>query len=256
MTDSSARQWILVLSLTALLLSLAVIVQVAGRYVTAYLAAPSEVSAFVDCVDSTIAENESYDLDIAKVQRIEDKVRLGRLLQDIQKRGDALREDVNLLLVGEDDSRLRTSSRLFWAARRLDLQEKVRQLDMLRMRFLVVQMGIVASAATAASVAAKQELSSSNRTSGGGTSDPEKSMRLFSTPPRPSSALSRAMTDGPRAKTPLRRLSTQAIRHNDNAEGGHRMGWVGVVQELQELQKSPSLHKRHVSTEMATEQTR
>src|SRR5690348_13734093 len=71
MSDSS-RQWILLLSLTALLLSLALLAQTASRYATAYLAAPREVQAFLDAVDSSIAENESYDKDVAKVQRLED----------------------------------------------------------------------------------------------------------------------------------------------------------------------------------------
>jgi hypothetical protein len=81
MTDSSSRQWIFIISLTALLLSLAVLVQIASRYAKAYLEAPREVSAFLDAVDSSIAENESYDRDIAKLQRLEDKLRLGRLLR-------------------------------------------------------------------------------------------------------------------------------------------------------------------------------
>ncbi|KAK3325178.1 hypothetical protein B0H66DRAFT_599356 [Apodospora peruviana] len=244
MSDSSARQWILLLSLTALLLSLAVIAQVASRYASAYLAAPQEVSAFLDAIDSTIAENESYDLDIAKIQRLEDKLRLGRLLRDIQKGGDALREDVNMLVVGEGGARLCTGARVFWASKRLELQEKVRQLDLLRMRFLVVQMGIIAGIATEEATAKKKQAAAA------GTSDPEKSASsAFSTPHhRPGGHLPRSLTDGIKAKPPLRRLTTQAIGHHGSVEGHHRLGWAGVVQELQ---KSPLLHKRHASIEMA-----
>lgn len=248
MTDSSARQWILLLSLTALLLSIAVIAQVASRYASAYLSAPQEVAAFLDAIDSTVAENESYDLDIAKIQRLEDKLRLGRLLRDIQRGGDALREDVNLLMVREGDSRLRNSARLFWASKRVKLQEKVRQLDLLRMRFLVVQMGIIAGIATEDATGKKRQVSAAAAVV---TSDPEKLPASAFSIPRPG-VLPRSLTDGIRAKPPMRRLTTQAIGHQNNVEGPHRIGWAGVVQELQ---RSPLLHKRHASIEMAMART-
>ncbi|KAK3378583.1 hypothetical protein B0H63DRAFT_251629 [Podospora didyma] len=239
MTDTS-RQWILLLSLTALLLSISVLAQTASRYAIAYLAAPGEVSVFLDAADSSIAENESYDRDIAKIQRLEDKLRLSRLLRDIQKGGDALREVLNTLLAGEDDTRLRISARIFWASKRTELEDKVRRLDLLRMRFLVVHMGIIASVAT--DVAAKQDAIAK---------DPEKqSANLFSTPPR--SGIHRSLTDSIKARPPLRRLTTQAIGHQDSVEGGHRRGWAGVVQELQ---KSPLLKERHATIEMAMSQT-
>ncbi|KAK0728698.1 hypothetical protein B0T26DRAFT_183055 [Lasiosphaeria miniovina] len=237
MADSS-RQWILLLSLTALLLSIAVLAQIASRYTNAYLAAPGEVTVFVDAVDSSIAENESYDRDIAKVQRLEDKLRLGRLLRDIQSGGDALREVLNCLLAGENDTRLRTSARIFWAAKRTDLEDKIRRLDLLRMRFLVVHMSIIAGVATEA--ATKQEAT---------TRDPEKPAHVFSTPRH--GAFPRTLSDSVKARPPLRRLTTQAIGHQDRVEGGHRRGWAGVVQELQ---KSPLLRERHASIEMAMSQ--
>ncbi|KAK4214730.1 hypothetical protein QBC37DRAFT_144921 [Rhypophila decipiens] len=254
-TDASAQQWILLLSLTALLLSVAVISQVLSRSASAYLAAPREVAAFLDAVDSTIAENESYDLDITKIQRLEDKLRLSRLLRDIQKGGDALREDVNLLMVGEDDSRLRTGARLLWASKRAELQEKVRQLDLLRMRFLVVQMGIVAGIATEAATAKKKKKHAATAAAAAAAafstpiSDLEKSDMAFSEP-RPG-FLPRSLTDSIKARPPLRRLTTQAIGHQNSVEVPHRMGWAGVVQELQ---KSPLLHKRHASIEMSMAQ--
>lgn len=245
-TDSSARQWILLLSLTALLLSIAVIAQVASRYASAYLSAPQEVAAFLDAIDSTIAENESYNLDIAKIQRLEDKLRLGRLLRDIQKGGDALREDVNLLMVGEDDTRLRFGARLLWASKRGELQEKVRQLDLLRMRFLVVQMGIIAGIATEdAAVKKKQAAAAAAAAMTAHMSDIEKSDMAFSEP-RPG-FLPRSLTDSIKAKPALRSLTTHAIGHQNSVEVPHRIGWAGVVQELQ---RSPLLHKRHASIEM------
>ncbi|KAK3360306.1 hypothetical protein B0T25DRAFT_126916 [Lasiosphaeria hispida] len=239
MSDSSSRQWILLLSLTALLLSLAVLAQTASRYASAYFAAPREVSAFVDAVDSSIAENESYDKDVAKVQRLEDKLRLSRLLRDIQRDGDGLREDLNALLLSEDDTRLRTSARVLWASRRLDLEQRVRRIDLLRMRFLVMHMGIIAGVATEA--ATKQEAI---------TKDPEKAVALFSTPRR--DAMHRSVTESIKTMPPLRRVTTQPISHQESVEGSHRRGWAGVVQELQ---RSPLLHKRHASIEMALTQT-
>ena len=150
-------------------------------------------------------------------------------------------------MVGEGDSRLRNSARLFWASKRVKLQEKVRQLDLLRMRFLVVQMGIIAGIATEDATGKKRQLATAVT-----TSDPEKSASVsaFSTP-RPG-ALPRSLTDGIRAKPPLRRLTTQAIGHQNSVEAPHRIGWAGVVQELQ---RSPLLHKRHASIEMAMART-
>ncbi|KAK3309178.1 uncharacterized protein B0T15DRAFT_132264 [Chaetomium strumarium] len=239
MTDSSSRQWILVLSLTALLLSLAVLVQIASRYAKAYLEAPSELSAFLDAVDSSIAENESYDRDIAKVQRLEDKLRLGRLLRDIQNGGDALREELNALVIGEGDPRLRLGARLWWASHRLQLEERLRRLDLLRMRFLVVHMGIIAGVAAQAAV--RNDF---------GSRDAEKVVGISKTPPPV--GLPKALADSIKSKPPLRRLTVQTIGHQDNVEGGHRRGWAGVVQELQ---KSPLLRERHASIEMAMSRT-
>ncbi|KAK4249313.1 hypothetical protein C7999DRAFT_12814 [Corynascus novoguineensis] len=236
MTDSSAWQWILVLSLTALLLSLAVLAQIVSRYAKAYLDAPSEVSTFLDAVDSSIAENESYDRDIAKIQRLEDKLRLARLLRDIQKGGDALREELNALLISEDNPRLHNGARLWWASHRLRLEEKVRRLDLLRMRFLVVHMAIITGTATEAAAARK----------GLEPRDAEKSADLPVTP-RPG-GIPKALADSIKGKPPLRRLTVQTIGHQENVEGGHRKGWAGVVMELQ---KSPLLRERHASIELA-----
>ncbi|KAH6844943.1 hypothetical protein B0I37DRAFT_355479 [Chaetomium sp. MPI-CAGE-AT-0009] len=239
MTDSSSWQWILVLSLTALILSVIVLAQVANRFAKAYRDAPSEVSTFLDVVDSSIAENESYDRDITKLQRLEDKLRLGRLLRDIQRGGDGLREELNALLVGEDEPRLHINARVWWASHRLRLEEKVRRLDLLRMRFLVVHMGIIAGTAT--ETAAKKDFA---------PRDPEKStaVPLTSRPGGLPKGLPKGLADGIKSKPPLRRLTVQPIGHQENIEGSHRKGWAGVVMELQ---KSPLLRERHASIELA-----
>lgn len=239
MIDSSSRQWILVLTLTALLLSLAVVAQVASRYAKAYFDAPSEVSAFLDAVESSIAENESYDRDIAKVQRLEDKLRLGRLLRDIQRGGDALREELDALVVGQDDTRLHSSARIWWAVHRTRLEEKVRRLDLLRMRFLVVHMGVIAGVAAEAA-ATKREVAPRD------VERPAAPLLLPQTPrPNP---LAKALADGIKSRPPLRKITVQATPPKENVEGNHRMGWAGVIQELQ---KSPLLRERHASIEMA-----
>ena len=236
--SESARQWTLLLSFTAFLLSLLVLGQIASRYAAAWQVAPREVAAFIDAVDSSVAENESYDRDVARIQNLEDKLRLGRLLRDIQKGGDDLREHLNGLFVNEDDTRMRNVSRILWASKRIELEERLRRLDLLRMRFLTVHMGIIA--ATASDVAAKHTPSK----------DPEKAGHKSAIPHPP--ALPRSLTGEFKPKPPMRRLTTQAIGHQANVEGSHKIGWAGVIQELQ---RSPLMHKRHASIETAMAQT-
>ncbi|KAG4412318.1 hypothetical protein IFR04_014537 [Cadophora malorum] len=219
----------ILLLLTACLVSIFVVVQVATTYTTAYLAAPNEITTFIDAVDFSIQENESYDRDVAKVQRLEDKLRMGKLLREIQKSGDDLREDLNRLLIDEGGTRLRSSTRLIWATKRKRLEEQVRRLDLLRMRFLVVYMGLVAAKGT-----------SEQQTH---TRDPEKHITPKMTV-RP--ALPHALTEGITRKPPLRRLTTQAMGHNDHVGSPQKQGWMGVVAELQ---NSPLMHKRHASIE-------
>ncbi|KAH8671227.1 hypothetical protein BX600DRAFT_434347 [Xylariales sp. PMI_506] len=229
--------WTLILVVTALFLSLVVATQIIASYSTAYMAAPREITTFIDVVDFSIQENESYDRDVARVQRLEDKMRLGRLLREIQKGGDDLREDLNRLLLNEEGATLRTSARILWAAHRKQLEERVRRLDLLRTRFLVVYMGVVA---TSLSHRDKQVEKAAPR-------DPEKTpvMRSASVL-RP--AIPRSLTESIRKKPSLRRLTTSAIGHSEKVDPPHRMGWMGVVQELQ---RSPLMHKRHASIENA-----
>lgn len=241
MSDSSARQWTIILVLTALLLSLVVLGQILSKYSSAYFSAPREIVHFVDSVDSSIQENESYDRDVSKVQRLEDKIRLARLLSEIQKGGDDLREDLNGLLMPETETTLKISARLLWASKRADLEERLRRLDLLRMRFLVIYMSIVAASTTAA--AEKVEKSASPK-------DPEKAgWGRQHEPARP--AFPAAIVQEIKKKPPLRRLTTQAIGHNDSSEGGHRRGWASIVEELQ---KSPRMHKRRASIERSLDE--
>ncbi|KAI1658108.1 hypothetical protein F4813DRAFT_54085 [Daldinia decipiens] len=256
---SSLLLWTLLLLVTALCLALLVAAHIFTSYATAYLAAPHEITTFLEAVDSSIQENEGFDGDVEKVPRLADKLRLGRLLREIQKSGDDLREELNRLVLAEGGRTLRTSARFLWASHRKQLEERVRRLDMLRMRFLVVYMGIVA---TMAGDRAKQ----AERTT---SKDPEKAALHFQhqIPTRP--CLPKGLTESIRQKPPLRRLTTQATTgHHEKNETSHQtshqashqtphrtsqkppqqMNWMGVVQELQ---RSPRMQKRHASIELA-----
>lgn len=163
---------------------------------------------------------------------------MGKLLREIQKCGDDLREDLNgLMIAGEAETgvgtRMRSSTRFLWATKRKRLEERVRRLDLLRMRFLVVYMGLVA------------QNSSTDSEKGQRERDPEK-LSIMKTPSRPS--LPASLSEGIMRKPPLRRLTTQAVGHSDNVGSPQRMGWAGVVAELQ---RSPLMHKRHASIETA-----
>ncbi|KAH6655453.1 hypothetical protein BKA67DRAFT_534377 [Truncatella angustata] len=231
--------WTLILLATALCLALVVAAQILARYSNAYIVAPHEVTTFLDAVDDSIHENESYDRDVARVQRLEDKVRLGRLLREIQKGGDDLREVLNGLLVSERGTMLRTSARILWAGHRKELEERIRRLDLLRMRFLTVYMGIVA---TSLSHRDKQDKQTAQR-------DLEKSpFSARHEPKEPRLALHRALSDSLKKKPSLRRLTTSTIGHSEKVEPPHRTGWMGVVAELQ---RSPILRNRHASIEQA-----
>lgn len=223
------------LLLTALLLSLVVLGQIASTYVSAYLVAPSQITSFIDAVDFSIQENESYDLDVAKVQKLDDKLRLGKLLRDIQRSGDDLREILNELVVVQDTTRLRPMARLLWRNKRAKLEEGVRRSDMLRTRFLVVYMGIIAMQFD------RKEQSSPR--------DPEKTTPIHGMTSKPH-PLAQAIQEGLKRKPPLRRLTTQAMGHAEKVDGHQRQGWMGVMAELQ---SSPLMHKRHASIEAKSE---
>ncbi|OAA69511.1 hypothetical protein ISF_02781 [Cordyceps fumosorosea ARSEF 2679] len=245
--DSGWIQWALILVMTALLLSLAVLAQTASVYSAAYVAAPREMAALIDTVDFSIEENESYDKDMAKVTRLEDKIRLGRLLREIQKAGDDLREDLSALLLPAErvtagastSAAMRASTRLLWAAKRTPLEDRVRRLDLLRMRFLVVFLGIITS------VADRQPPPPPPLPPAALPRDLEKSLTAFAaTPCKP--ALRKSLTESIPKRPPVRRLTMQAIGHQETMATTGRQGWAGVVEELQ---LSPRMHQRHASIE-------
>ncbi|CVL13844.1 hypothetical protein FPRO06_05506 [Fusarium proliferatum] len=243
MAEFNLLQWTIILILIAVILSLIVLVQIISSYTAAYQAAPLEIATFLDTADFSVQENESYDRDVAKVQRLDDKIRLTRLLREIQKTGDDLREDINGVVIEENTTKLKTSARLLWASKRSRLEDRVRRLDMLRMRFLVVYMGVVASQT---STTTHEKLSPPPPPPLPTARDLEKSP-VFKTPTRPS--LPRGLMEGVINRPPLRSLTTQAlVNHPEPVPKPSRKGWAGVVQELQ---TSPKMHQRHASIERA-----
>lgn len=237
MTASESFTATILLVLLALALSLISLSQLLASYTAAYLAAPAELPSFLDAIDSSVQENEAYDRDISHVPRLEDKLRLGRLLREIQRAGDDLREAINAMMTVEGGTRMRASTRLLWASKRRRLREQVDRLDMLRTRFLVIYLGIIAAKTSETKEKEKER-------------DAEKQLYVPKTPPRPAighaQTVSAAMKE--KKRPPLRRLTTQAMGHDDAVGQPHRMGWAGVVHELQ---MSPLMQKRHASIETA-----
>lgn len=237
MADSGWLQWAYLLATTATGMSIVMIAQTANSYWAAYKVAPQEVASFIDTLDFSIEENEGYDQDVSKVQRLEDKIRLNRLLREIQKIGDDLRDELSCLVLEEGATTLRTSSRLMWASKRSQLEERMRRLETLRMRFMMVYLGIITS------IAEKQPLPPPPPPLP--KQMPDKT--TYTTPTRPSAKKS---FDDLHRRTPTRRLTTQAIGHNEHVETPQRSGWAGVVQELQ---MSPRMRARHASIEKLME---
>lgn len=241
----TGSQWTFVLAVTAIFLSVVVTLQILSSYAKASIAAPAEILTFIDAVDSSVEENESYDRDVLRVQRLDDKLRLGRLLREIQRGGDDLREELNCLLMSESgdlssdgysdlrDLRLRATARLLWASKRKGLEDKVRRLDMLRMRFLVAYMGLV----------------SAGRVKKLSVKDTEKTApfpgQIAARPPPPPPLPPLPPGMGVKKKPNRRRLSrAAALGRGENIEGSRKQGWAGVIRELQ---LSPLLQKRHAS---------
>ncbi|RYP19163.1 hypothetical protein DL765_003478 [Monosporascus sp. GIB2] len=236
MDPSSSLIWTSILVVTALLLALVVCAQILITYTAAYLAAPREIAVFLDTADFSVLENESYERDVARVRKLEDKRRLGRLLREIQKGGDDVREDLNRLLVAGDGASLRIGARLLWASHRKMLEERVRRLDLLRTRFLVVYMGIIAAMVTERD---REKEAIAEKTA----HDVEKAADNHD-PHRPK--LPKALSDSLKRMPSPMKLSTPTMGHSQTTGQQHRVGWMGVVQELQ---RSPILAKRHASIE-------
>ncbi|KAL5594435.1 hypothetical protein BROUX41_001368 [Berkeleyomyces rouxiae] len=170
MADALQRGWTVVLVPTALAASLMVLAQAVASHATAYTNAPKELGQLMETLRDAATETESYERDVSRVTNMEVKVRLGSLLREIQRTNVSLGGDLSLLLEGDQQEEKRSqallglphikdrmfmptmklSARLFWLEYRTDLHDRLRRLDTLKMRFLVVYMGAVASNAHAA----------------------------------------------------------------------------------------------------------
>lgn len=230
--------------LTALVLSITTIIAHLSRSITAYLTSQSEITPFINACTFSISENESYDLDITKIPRLEDKVRLHALYREIQRNGDELREELNRLLVSPDGTRLRTSARLMWREKRKVLEERMRRGDMLRMRFLVVYLGLIASTSHAAT-----NISTLQK-------DPSKwSLPRASAVPAPPALPLSPLSPLGRTRPKLPHAVTEGLG-SARAGRGVALGHNGVVKPswgnvIEELQRSPLLHRRRESIEVA-----
>ncbi|KAJ2904213.1 hypothetical protein MKZ38_008543 [Zalerion maritima] len=246
--DGGYHHYIFYIVLTALLLSLFIFAQAVTTYTAAYRGAPKEIQTFVDALDFSSLENDSYDHDVNRVQRMDDRIRLNRLLRDIQKCTDEFRVQVNNL-TRDDTNRaeIRRRSRVLWAHKRPRLEESVRRLDLLRMRFLVVYMGIVANQAPTEKPSAAPTPKPIPT-----PPTPPTPQQLMLTPPLTPKPppLPKSITEAIMKKPQLKKISTAPVTRGEKGKpkADHHMGWAGVIAELQ---KSPLLHKRHASIETA-----
>ncbi|OTA05977.1 hypothetical protein A9Z42_0067000 [Trichoderma parareesei] len=238
MADSSWLQWAYLLASTATGMSIVMIAQTANSYWTTYKVAPQEVASFIHALEFSLEESECYDRDISRVHQLEDKIRLNRMLREIRRVGDDMRDELGRLVLEEGATTLRTSSRLMWASTRAQLEERMKRLDALRMRFVMFYLGIITTVAEKQAPPPPPPPPMPRQ-------QPDKT--AYTTPTKPSAKTS--FDEFPR-QTPARRLTTQAIGHNEHVETPQRSGWAGVVQELQ---ASPRMRERHASIEKLME---
>ncbi|KAF7874116.1 hypothetical protein EAF04_002788 [Stromatinia cepivora] len=228
----------LLLTCAATAVSLPIIVQTLLTHLSAFNTAPQDLSTYLSVLESSVSENASYDHDISRISKLEDKLRLAGMVREIQKCGDELRELLDKMVSKEDHKRLKLGSRILWGTTRRDLEERVRKLDLLRMRFLVVYLGMVAAKTEV--VLKEKEKEDADKVSGmvGPLGSPIRSRTLPSN-----------LSENIKRTPPLRRITSNAIGHNEGTGSPQRSGWMGVVNELQ---SSPLMHKRRASVEQSS----
>ncbi|KAJ8062386.1 hypothetical protein OCU04_008929 [Sclerotinia nivalis] len=233
----------LLLTCAATAVSLPILVQTLLTHLSAYNTAPQDLTTYLSVLESSVSENASYDHDISRISKLEDKLRLAGMVREIQKCGDELRELLDKMVSKEDHKRLKLGSRILWGTTRRDLEERVRKLDLLRMRFLVVYLGMVA-AKTEVVLKEKEkerEKEDADKVSGMGIGPLGSPIRSRTLPSNLSENIKRT--------PPLRRITSNAIGHNEGTGSPQRSGWMGVVNELQ---SSPLMHKRRASVEQSS----
>ncbi|KAF7946996.1 uncharacterized protein EAE97_004245 [Botrytis byssoidea] len=228
----------LLLTCAATAVSLPLLVQTLLTHLSAYNTAPQDLTTYLSVLESSVQENASYDHDISRISKLEDKLRLAGMVREIQRCGDDLRELLNNMVSKEDHKRLKLGSRILWGTTRRDLEERVRKLDLLRMRFLVVYLGMVAAKTE---VVLKEKEKEKER-------EKEDADKIFGSPIR-SRTLPSNLSENLKRTPPLRRITSNAIGHNEGTGSPQRSGWLGVVSELQ---SSPLMHKRRASVEQSS----
>ncbi|APA16104.1 hypothetical protein SS1G_10249 [Sclerotinia sclerotiorum 1980 UF-70] len=231
----------LLLTCAATAISLPILIQTLLTHLSAYNTAPQDLNTYLSVLESSILENASYDHDISRISKLEDKLRLAGMVREIQKSGDELRELLDKMVRTEDHKRLRFGSRVLWGTRRRDLEERVRKLDLLRMRFLVVYLGMVAAKTEVVLKEKEREKEDADKVSSMGIGSLGSPIRSRTLPSNLSENIKRT--------PPLRRITSNAIGHNEGTGSPQRSGWMGVVNELQ---SSPLMHKRRASVEQSS----
>lgn len=229
----------LLLTCAATAVSLPILVQTLLTHLSAYNTAPQDLNTYLSVLESSVSENASYDHDISRISKLEDKLRLAGMVREIQKCGDELRGLLDKMVRKEDHKRLKLGSRILWGTTRRDLEERVRKLDLLRMRFLVVYLGMVA---------AKTEVVLKEKEREREREDADKVAMGLASPVR-SRTLPNNLSENIKRTPPLRRITSSAIGHNEGTGSPQRSGWLGVVSELQ---SSPLMHKRRASVEQSS----
>lgn len=185
-----------------------------------------EIASFLDILDFSAHENDSYKSDdiLVRVQRMEDRARIDKLLQEIHKCVENLRNDVNkLVFVGkEGKKKLRVFARFLWLVRKSNLQERARRLDLLRTRFLVIYFELMANKIFSEYCSSPKLI------------DHEKVNESISPIPQSSSLLQN--------KTKVQNLITLQTSPGPYSLNNQKHGWTDV---LAELQRSPLMQKRH-----------
>lgn len=213
------------------------VVQVSISYTHTYFAAPLEIATFLDILDFSTQENESYrrDDNFLRVWRLEDRVRIEKLLREIRNCGENLKKDVNNLVLfdKEGEKKLRVFARLFWLVKKSNLQEQAKRLDLLRTRFLVIYYELMAN----------------------------KIFTEYYSPSTPSehhevktSAMSMPQFSNSQQnkKAHLNNVIKIDTSHDFRSiTTTHKHGWTNV---LAELQRSPLMQKRHNLSERAPAQ--
>ncbi|EGS18500.1 uncharacterized protein CTHT_0051020 [Thermochaetoides thermophila DSM 1495] len=241
------------LSLTSFLLLVTLLVHILPYY-KSYLSASSEVSCLLETSDYLLAEADTYTHEVSKLPRLSDRVRLSKLVREFRREAEALRKEVNSLVLRRGQHQehgrgeglaLRPIARLGWAVYKGRLDERIRRVDVLRVRLLVAQVGVISN-----TIAESTPPPTRENSPGLGVIYEEKPLDAPPTPPLTPKTMPRKGWDSSESfnTTELTPAKQKLTLQTDCVDTSSRKGWAGVVRELQ---KSPLLKERHASIELA-----